>query len=178
MMHNGHTRDHHGAAGMSWARPSSRVPGPDVGQWLSGLAKRARTGERFEDIAADTGRSTSDIRHAVLVWAEREAAAAQAQAPRADNEQRQARSAWAGRPARAFGRSEDRAASWLRLAGVAVGLVAAGAAAVSYEAQWRLVYRDKHELGVSYVQAAIPDLGSLVFACLGIALALHGKRAV
>jgi hypothetical protein len=67
---------------------------------------------------------------------------------------------------------------WLRLAGVAVGLVAVAAAAVSYEAQWRLVYRDKHEIGVSYIQAAIPDLGSLVFACFGIALALHGRRAV
>jgi len=72
----------------------------------------------------------------------------------------------------------DRAAAWLGFAGVAVGLVAAAAAAVSYEAQWRLVYADKHELGVSYIQAAIPDLGSLVFACFGIALALHGKRAI
>jgi hypothetical protein len=61
---------------------------------------------------------------------------------------------------------------------VAVGLVAVAAAVVSYEAQWRLVYRDKHELDISYVQAAIPDLGSLVFACFGIALALHGKRAI
>jgi hypothetical protein len=67
---------------------------------------------------------------------------------------------------------------WLRCAGVAVGLVAVAAAAVSYEAQWRLVYRDKHQLGVSYIQAAIPDLGALVFACFGIALALHGKRAI
>src|SRR5437763_1591468 len=115
MKHTGHTGDHHSAAGMSSARPSSRVPGPDVGQWLSGLAKRARTGERFEDIAADTGRSTSDIRQAVLVWAEREAVAAQAPGLRADEEQRQARSAWDGRPPRAFGRSEDRAGSWLRL---------------------------------------------------------------
>jgi phosphate/sulfate permease len=40
------------------------------------------------------------------------------------------------------------------------------------------VYADKRELGVSYIQAAIPDLGSLVFACFGIALALHGKRAI
>jgi hypothetical protein len=72
----------------------------------------------------------------------------------------------------------DRAGAWLRFAGVAVGLVAVAAAAVSYQAQWRLVYADKHELGVSYIQAAIPDLGSLVFACFGIALALHGKRAI
>jgi hypothetical protein len=40
------------------------------------------------------------------------------------------------------------------------------------------VYQDKHQAGVSYIQAAIPDLGSLVFACFGIALALHGKRAI
>ena len=66
----------------------------------------------------------------------------------------------------------------MRCAGVAVALVAVAAAVVSYEAQWRLVYRDKHEIGVSYIQAAIPDLGSLVFACFGIALALHGKRAI
>jgi hypothetical protein len=56
--------------------------------------------------------------------------------------------------------------------------VAVAAAVVSYEAQWRLVDRDKHQAGVSYIQAAIPDLGSLVFACFGIALALHGRRAI
>jgi len=61
---------------------------------------------------------------------------------------------------------------------VAVGLVAVAAAVVSYQAQWRLVYADKHQAGVSYLQAAIPDLGSLVFACFGIALALHGRRAI
>jgi hypothetical protein len=61
---------------------------------------------------------------------------------------------------------------------VAVALVAVAAAVVSYEAQWRLVYAAKHQAGISYIQAAIPDLGSLVFACFGIALARHGKRAV
>jgi hypothetical protein len=61
---------------------------------------------------------------------------------------------------------------------VAVGLVAVAAAAVSYQAQWRLVYAAKHQAGASYIQAAIPDLGALVFACFGIALALHGKRAI
>jgi hypothetical protein len=61
---------------------------------------------------------------------------------------------------------------------VAVGLVAVAAAVVSYQAQWQLVYQDKHELDVSYLQAAIPDLGSVVFACFGIALALHGSRAI
>jgi hypothetical protein len=81
-------------------------------------------------------------------------------------------------PAPSAGAEPDRAGAWLRFAGVAVGLVAVAAAVVSYEAQWRLVYRDKQELAISYVQAAIPDLGSLVFACFGIALALHGRRAV
>jgi hypothetical protein len=61
---------------------------------------------------------------------------------------------------------------------VAVGLVAVAAAVVSYQAQWQLVYADKHQAGVSYIQAAIPDLGALVFACFGIALALHGRRAI
>src|SRR5262249_49390025 len=91
---------------------------------------------------------------------------------------RQDRAARASGPPRSFGRAGDRAGTWLRFAGVAVGLVAVAAAVVSYEAQWRLVYADKHQAGVSYVQAAIPDLGSLVFACFGIALALHGKRAI
>jgi hypothetical protein len=85
---------------------------------------------------------------------------------------------WALERPRSFGRAEDRAGTWLRFAGIAVGFVAVAAAAVSYEAQWRLVYADKHQAGISYIQAAIPDLGSLVFACFGIALALHGKRAI
>ena len=92
--------------------------------------------------------------------------------PRADGQVRIANVRLGG------GKPKDRAAAWLRFAGVAVGRAGAAAAVVSYEAQWRLVYRDKHELGVSYIQAAIPDLGSLVFACFGIALALHGKRAI
>jgi succinate dehydrogenase/fumarate reductase cytochrome b subunit len=141
---------------------------------MSGLVSRARVGERFEDIAAHAGRSVSEVRHAVLAWAEREAAAM----PEQKVSRREASGAWAAGPPRSCDGVADRAGAWLRLAGVAVGLVAVAAAAVSYEAQWRLVYRDKHEVGVSYVQAAIPDLGSLVFACFGIALALHGRRAV
>jgi hypothetical protein len=116
--------------------------------------------------------------NAILEWAEREAAAAaEAKLARRDH-RRKAGEASAPRPEGLPKEPTDRAAAWLRFAGVAVGLVAVAAAAVSYEAQWRLVYRDKHELGVSYIQAAIPDLGSLVFACFGIALALHGKRAI
>jgi hypothetical protein len=73
----------------------------------------------------------------------------------------------------------DRADTWLRLAGIALGGLAAGAAAVSYQAQFALIDQYKHHQHfVSYIQAGIPDIGSLVFACLGIALALHGKRAI
>lgn len=80
-------------------------------------------------------------------------------------------------PAREPLTSQERAARWLRAAGVAVGVLAAGAAAVSYEAQLQLVQRTKHT-GLAYVQAAIPDLGALVFALMGVSLALQGKRAV
>jgi hypothetical protein len=124
-----------------------------------------------------TGRNVSEARHAVLAWAEREAAAPPAPGPRPEQDFE----AFGGRaegPPRPPGRAEDRAGAWLRFAGVAVGLVAVAAAAVSYQAQWRLVYAAKHQAGVSYIQAAIPDLGALVFACFGIALALHGKRAI
>jgi hypothetical protein len=167
---------------------------------MTGHMGRARAGERFENIAAQDGRSVSDLR--LMQWlltgapeaassngaderssslptvvdqTEHEAVAAKRKSERERHRGARGR---ALRPPRSFGRAEDRAATWLRFAGVAVGLVAVAAAAVSYEAQWRLVYRNKHELGVSYIQAAIPDLGSLVFACFGIALALHGKRAI
>jgi Protein of unknown function (DUF2637) len=154
------------------------APGAPGGPPVSGLIGRVRVGERFADIAAGTGRSVSEVRHAVLAWAEREAAAPpEPTAPRPEQRCGTGGGRAGGRP-RSFGRAEDRAGAWLRFAGVAVGLVAVAAAAVSYEAQWRLVYRDKHELDVSYIQAAIPDLGSLVFACFGIALALHGRRAI
>ena len=138
------------------------------------VTSMATKGVPFARIAEQTGLSLRDVRRVVLAWAQREAAAA-AQPKRAGRDHRNAGEAPAFRPR---AEPKDRAATWLRFAGVAVGLVAVAAAAVSYEAQWRLVYRDKHELGVSYVQAAIPDLGSLVFACFGIALALHGKRAI
>src|SRR5260221_7054819 len=72
----------------------------------------------------------------------------------------------------------DRAGAWLRLAGMALGGLAAAAAAVSYQAQYQLIYAEKHQHVVSCIQAGIPDIGSLVFACLGIALALPGRRAL
>jgi hypothetical protein len=72
----------------------------------------------------------------------------------------------------------DRAGVWLRNAMLALAVLAAGAAAVSYAAQYRLVYTAKHLTFAAAVEAGIPDVGAAVFACLGIALALHGKRAL
>jgi hypothetical protein len=62
------------------------------------------------------------------------------------------------------------------MAGLAV--LAGAAAVVSYQAQYQLVAGYKHAPVVAAVQAAIPDVAALVFASLGIALALHGRRAV
>jgi hypothetical protein len=72
----------------------------------------------------------------------------------------------------------DRAAAWLRNAMVALGLLAVAAAVVSWEAQYRMVYSARHSAGIAALEAAIPDAGSLIFASLGIALALHGRRAI
>jgi Protein of unknown function (DUF2637) len=129
------------------------------------------------DIPSELARPRRDWA-AVLQWAEREAAAAAGRKLPGRERRREDDDVPPPRPPDGPREPRDRAAAWLGCAGVAVGLVAVAAAAVSYEAQWRLVYADKHELGVSYIQAAIPDLGSLVFACFGIALALHGKRAI
>ena len=72
----------------------------------------------------------------------------------------------------------DPAARWLRLALIGLGLLAAAAAAVSFAAQFELVYAAKGVTWAAALEAAIPDAGALVFACLGIALALKGKRAL
>ena len=72
----------------------------------------------------------------------------------------------------------DGAGTWLRAAGISLAGLAAAAAAVSYWAQFEFILNVKHQKIISYIQAGIPDAGALVFACLGIALALHGKRAI
>jgi len=72
--------------------------------------------------------------------------------------------------------SRDRSVVWLRNA--AIGLCALAAAAVSFTAQYRMVYADRRLAAVAGLEAAIPDAAALVFACLGIALALHGRRAL
>jgi hypothetical protein len=75
-------------------------------------------------------------------------------------------------------KDKDRASAWLRNAMVALAVLAAAAAAVSYQAQYQLVADLKHDQWAAAVQAAIPDVGAAVLACLGIALALQGKRAI
>ena len=68
--------------------------------------------------------------------------------------------------------------TWLRSAVVGLGVLAAAAAAVSFAAQYQLVFAAKGIAWASVLEAGIPDAGSMVFACLGIALALKGKRAL
>ena len=75
-------------------------------------------------------------------------------------------------------RPKDQAGRWLRNAMIALGLLAAAAAVVSFTAQYRMVYVAKGTAAVAALEAAIPDVSAVVFAALGIALALHGRRAV
>jgi hypothetical protein len=73
---------------------------------------------------------------------------------------------------------EDRSGLWLRNAAAGLCLLAAAAAGVSFTAQYRMVDASRHLPAVAALEAAIPDVAALVFACLGIALALHGRRAL
>jgi hypothetical protein len=76
------------------------------------------------------------------------------------------------------GPGRDRPGSWLYAAAGGLCVLAGSAAAVSFSAQYRLVYAARHLAVVAGLEAAIPDAAALVFACLGVALALHGRRAV
>jgi hypothetical protein len=75
-------------------------------------------------------------------------------------------------------RPKDRASVWLRNAMIALGLLAFCAAVVSWEAQYRLVFDVKQLPLIAALEAAIPDAAAFIFASLGIALALHGRRAI
>jgi len=75
-------------------------------------------------------------------------------------------------------REPGRPGLWLYAAAVGLLVLAAAAAAVSFSAQYRLVYAARRLPAVAGLEAAIPDAAALVFACLGVALALHGRRAV
>jgi hypothetical protein len=72
----------------------------------------------------------------------------------------------------------DRSGLWLRHAAAGLCVLAAAAAAVSFTAQYRMVDAVRHLPVIAALEAAIPDAAALVFACLGIALAVHGRRAL
>ena len=57
-------------------------------------------------------------------------------------------------------------------------MLAAAAAAVSWDAQYAMVRAVKPVPVVAALEAGIPDVGAVVFAALGVALALHGRRAL
>ena len=76
------------------------------------------------------------------------------------------------------GPPDDRSGLWLRNAAAGLGVLAAAAAAVSFTAQYRMADAARHLPVIAALEAAIPDAAALVFACLGIALALHGRRAL
>lgn len=76
------------------------------------------------------------------------------------------------------GQDQEGARRWLRVAMIALGALASAAAAVSWQAQYNMVLDIKRRTWVAALEAGIPDAGAIVFAALGIALALHGKRAV
>jgi hypothetical protein len=72
----------------------------------------------------------------------------------------------------------EQSRAWLRGAAAGLVLLAAAAAAVSFSAQYRMTDAARRLPAIAGLEAAIPDTAALVFACLGIALALHGRRAV
>ena len=76
------------------------------------------------------------------------------------------------------GSGQDRSGLWLRNAAAGLCVLAAAAAAVSFTAQYRMAETARHLPAIAALEAAIPDAAALVFACLGIALALHGRRAL
>jgi hypothetical protein len=76
------------------------------------------------------------------------------------------------------GPGKDRPARWLTAAMVSLAVLAAAAAMVSFSAQYRMVHAAKGTPAVAALEAAIPDVAALIFATLGVALALHGRRAI
>ena len=72
----------------------------------------------------------------------------------------------------------DRAVLWLRNAMIALGALATAAAVVSFAAQFNMIVSVRHGRLIAALEAGIPDAAAAIFASLGIALALHGKRAI
>jgi hypothetical protein len=57
----------------------------------------------------------------------------------------------------------------------ALAVLATAAAIVSWDAQYVMVRQVKHVPAIAALEAGIPDAGALIFATLGIALALNGR---
>ena len=68
--------------------------------------------------------------------------------------------------------------AWLRNAMASLAVLAAGAAVVSWDAQYVMVSQVKRTPVIAALEAGVPDVGAVIFAALGIALALHGRRAL
>ncbi len=75
-------------------------------------------------------------------------------------------------------RPHDRSGAWLGMAAAGLAVLAGAAATVSFSAQYQMVHAARGVVAVAALEAAIPDTAALIFASLGIALALHGRRAV
>ncbi len=72
----------------------------------------------------------------------------------------------------------DTGRAWLRNAMAALTILAAAAAVVSWDAQYVMVRHVKNTPAIAALEAGIPDVGAVIFAALGIALALHGRRSL
>jgi hypothetical protein len=73
---------------------------------------------------------------------------------------------------------KNRSGLWLRNAAAGLCVLAAAAAAVSFTAQYRMADAARRLPVIAALEASIPDAAALVFACLGVAVALHGRRAL
>jgi len=81
-------------------------------------------------------------------------------------------------PAAAGAAPRDRSGLWLVTAAAGLAVLAGAAATVSFSAQYQMVHAARGLPAVAALEAAIPDAAALIFASLGIALALHGRRAI
>ena len=81
-------------------------------------------------------------------------------------------------PAEPLRRGPGEAGWWLRGAAAVLAVLAGAAAAVSWQAQYVMVLGVKHAEVIAAIEAGIPDAGALIFAALGVAVALHGRRAL
>ena len=81
-------------------------------------------------------------------------------------------------PSRRARPGDGRRQFWLPIAAAGLCVLSTAAAIVSYAAQYRLVYAARHLFVAALLEAAIPDVAALVFACLAVALAAHGRRAI